>query len=79
MPGRPSRRCLLTTATALPLAGAPSACFDEESRTSRGTSRTRGGGTRITFWSALRGCREVDFGRISCQGQVPGLTAGAVK
>ncbi|MET9594372.1 extracellular solute-binding protein [Streptomyces sp. NPDC006516] len=67
MPGRQSRRSVLATITALPLAGALSACGGGGGDTrSGGTSSTgstvrsgKGGKTRITFWSALRGSQEV--------------------
>ncbi|MET7599848.1 sugar ABC transporter substrate-binding protein [Streptomyces sp. NPDC005481] len=55
MPGRPSRRSLLTSIAAVPLTGAAAGCSSGESR----GSRSRGGATRITFWSALRGSQEV--------------------
>ncbi|MGV9277207.1 ABC transporter substrate-binding protein [Streptomyces griseosporeus] len=55
MPGRRSRRSVLAAMTAAPLAGAVSACSGGEGGRSRSTSKT----TRITFWSALRGSREV--------------------
>ncbi|WP_406089757.1 ABC transporter substrate-binding protein [Streptomyces sp. NBC_01013] len=65
MPGRQSRRSVLATMTALPLAGALSACSggtsgpDSTSRTSTVTSKAGRSATRITFWSALRGSQEV--------------------
>ncbi|MEU5001203.1 extracellular solute-binding protein [Streptomyces sp. NPDC021622] len=55
MPGRPSRRSLLAVTAAVPAAGALSACSGGKGR----TARTKGGSTRITFWSALRGSQEV--------------------
>ncbi|MEV0322899.1 ABC transporter substrate-binding protein [Streptomyces sp. NPDC050658] len=55
MPGRPSRRSLLAVTAVVPAAGALSACSGSNGR----TSRTKGGTTRITFWSALRGSQEV--------------------
>ncbi|WP_326673693.1 ABC transporter substrate-binding protein [Streptomyces sp. NBC_01257] len=65
MPGRQSRRSVLATMTALPLAGAMSACStgssgsDSTSRTSTAGSRAGRNATHITFWSALRGSQEV--------------------
>ncbi|HEY9332309.1 MAG TPA: sugar ABC transporter substrate-binding protein [Streptomyces sp.] len=65
MPGRHSRRSVLATMTALPLAGALSACSggtsgaDSTSRTSTTGNRAGRNATRITFWSALRGSQEV--------------------
>ncbi|MFJ2089431.1 ABC transporter substrate-binding protein [Streptomyces sp. NPDC087901] len=64
MPGRHSRRSVLATMTALPLAGALSACSggtsgaDSTSRTSTVSNKGRKA-THITFWSALRGSQEV--------------------
>ncbi|WP_371774967.1 ABC transporter substrate-binding protein [Streptomyces sp. NBC_01438] len=64
MPGRQSRRSMLATMAAVPLAGALSACSGGTSG-SKSTSRTsKAGGTgrnatHITFWSALRGSKEV--------------------
>ncbi|AWT41247.1 MULTISPECIES: ABC transporter substrate-binding protein [Streptomyces] len=55
MPGRRSRRSVLAAMTAAPLTGAVSACSGGGGGRSRSTSKT----TRITFWSALRGSREV--------------------
>ncbi|MGW4544808.1 ABC transporter substrate-binding protein [Streptomyces violaceorubidus] len=55
MPGRPSRRSVLAAMTALPLAGAASACTGGNGASSARTGTT----TRITFWSALRGSQEV--------------------
>lgn len=55
MPGRPSRRSVLAAMTALPLAGAASACSGGNGASSARTGTT----TRITFWSALRGSQEV--------------------
>lgn len=67
MPGRQSRRSVLATIAALPLAGALSACGsgggDTRSGGTSSTGRTvnsrNGRRTRITFWSALRGSQEV--------------------
>ncbi|MFF4242985.1 ABC transporter substrate-binding protein [Streptomyces sp. NPDC001822] len=67
MSGRQSRRSVLATIAALPLAGALSACGSGggdtrsggTSSTGRTVSRRTGGRTRITFWSALRGSQEV--------------------
>ncbi|MEU1471725.1 sugar ABC transporter substrate-binding protein [Streptomyces sp. NPDC005761] len=65
MPGRHSRRSVLATMTALPLAGALSACSGGASgagSTSRTTTTGNSAGrnaTRVTFWSALRGSQEV--------------------
>ncbi|MGS2591678.1 ABC transporter substrate-binding protein [Streptomyces hebeiensis] len=60
MPGRQSRRSVLATIAALPLAGALSACSGGggSSSTSK-TSTTSRKATHITFWSALRGSQEV--------------------
>uniref|UniRef100_A0AAU2VIY5 Sugar ABC transporter substrate-binding protein n=1 Tax=Streptomyces sp. NBC_00008 TaxID=2903610 RepID=A0AAU2VIY5_9ACTN len=64
MPGRQSRRSVLATMAAVPLAGALGACSGGTSG-SKSTSRTsKAGGTgrnatHITFWSALRGSKEV--------------------
>ncbi|MFC8124042.1 ABC transporter substrate-binding protein [Streptomyces sp. NPDC057302] len=55
MPGRPSRRSLLAVTAAVPMAGALSACSGSTGR----TPRSKGGTTRVTFWSALRGSQEV--------------------
>ncbi|MFE4574410.1 ABC transporter substrate-binding protein [Streptomyces chartreusis] len=55
MPGRPSRRSVLATMAAVPLAGAASACRGGDDAPSART----GSATRITFWSALRGSQEV--------------------
>ncbi|MGW5661584.1 ABC transporter substrate-binding protein [Streptomyces sp. NPDC003758] len=55
MPGRQSRRSVLAAMAALPLTGAVNACSGSAGSPSRGTGRT----TRITFWSALRGSKEV--------------------
>ncbi|MFD1831298.1 ABC transporter substrate-binding protein [Streptomyces desertarenae] len=55
MPGRHSRRSVLTAMAAPPLTGAVGACSGGDGARPGGTSRT----TRITFWSALRGSREV--------------------
>ncbi|MBL1120159.1 extracellular solute-binding protein [Streptomyces sp. 110] len=54
MPARPSRRTLLAATTALPAAGALSACSGGSS-----TSARTGGAVHITFWSALRGSQQV--------------------
>ncbi|WNI20998.1 sugar ABC transporter substrate-binding protein [Streptomyces sp. ITFR-16] len=67
MPGRQSRRSVLATMAALPLAGALSACTgggpsgrdSTSSRTSTVSDTSGRGATRITFWSALRGSQEV--------------------
>lgn len=65
MPGRHSRRSVLATMTALPLAGALGACSggtsgaDSTSRTSTVSSTSGRNATHITFWSALRGSQEV--------------------
>ncbi|MFF5565603.1 ABC transporter substrate-binding protein [Streptomyces sp. NPDC012623] len=63
MPGRQSRRSVLASIAALPLAGALSACTgggaDTRSGSASKISRTGGKATRITFWSALRGSQEV--------------------
>ncbi|MCX5415614.1 ABC transporter substrate-binding protein [Streptomyces sp. NBC_00059] len=67
MPGRQSRRSVLATIAALPLAGALSACqggggdtrSGGTSSTGRTVSSRTGRKTRITFWSALRGSQEV--------------------
>ncbi|MGW0732299.1 ABC transporter substrate-binding protein [Streptomyces sp. NPDC002851] len=53
---RRSRRTVLAAFAALPLAGAVGACSGSGAAPSR---HTRGGATRITFWSALRGSQEV--------------------
>lgn len=65
MPGRQSRRSVLATIAALPLAGALGACGGS-SGNGDGLSGPSGPGnrggkraTRITFWSALRGSQEV--------------------
>ncbi|MTE17724.1 extracellular solute-binding protein [Streptomyces sp. TRM43335] len=55
MPGRHSRRSALAALATVPLTGAVSACSGGDGARRRGTGRT----TRITFWSALRGSREV--------------------
>ncbi|MFV2118279.1 extracellular solute-binding protein [Streptomyces sp. Act-28] len=55
MPGRPGRRSMLAAMAAAPLPGALSACSGGNGASSARTSST----TRITFWSALRGSREV--------------------
>ncbi|MGW4733658.1 ABC transporter substrate-binding protein [Streptomyces shenzhenensis] len=55
MPGRHSRRSVLTALAAVPLTGAVSAC----SAGADSRARSTGGTTRITFWSALRGSQEV--------------------
>jgi multiple sugar transport system substrate-binding protein len=54
MPGRLSRRSLLAASVALPLAGLGSGCARAEGPTSSG-----GGRVRLTFWSALRGSKQV--------------------
>ncbi|WP_406152841.1 extracellular solute-binding protein [Streptomyces sp. NBC_01023] len=63
MPGRPSRRSVLATMTALPLAGALGACGGGDGASPSGstgsTSRRTERATRITFWSALRGSQQV--------------------
>ncbi|MEV7422655.1 extracellular solute-binding protein [Streptomyces sp. NPDC091212] len=63
MPGRQSRRSVLASIAALPLAGALSACTgggaDTRSGSASKISTTGGKATRITFWSALRGSQEV--------------------
>lgn len=65
MPGRQSRRSVLATIAALPLAGALGACGSSGGN-GDGPSGPSGPGnsggkrpTRITFWSALRGSQEV--------------------
>ncbi|MFI6950858.1 ABC transporter substrate-binding protein [Streptomyces sp. NPDC050422] len=65
MPGRQSRRSVLATMTAVPLAGALGACSggtsgaDSTSRTSTVSNKSGRNATHITFWSALRGSQEV--------------------
>ncbi|MFF1920835.1 extracellular solute-binding protein [Streptomyces sp. NPDC058221] len=65
MPGRQSRRSVLATMAAVPLAGALSACSggasgtDSTSRTSTVSNKSGRNATHITFWSALRGSQEV--------------------
>ncbi|MFD0024771.1 ABC transporter substrate-binding protein [Streptomyces sp. NPDC058382] len=65
MPGRQSRRSVLGTMAAVPLAGALSACSggtsgsDSTSRTSTVSNKAGRNATHITFWSALRGSQEV--------------------
>lgn len=65
MPGRHSRRSMLATMAAVPLAGALSACSggtsgsDSTSRTGDAGNRTGRNATHVTFWSALRGSQEV--------------------
>lgn len=65
MPGRPSRRSVLATMAALPLAGALGACSggtsgaDSTSRTSTVSDKSGRNATHVTFWSALRGIQEV--------------------
>jgi multiple sugar transport system substrate-binding protein len=54
MPGRLSRRSLLAAGLALPLAAAVSACSPAGS-----TASSAAGRVRITFWSALRGSKQV--------------------
>ncbi|MFD5074644.1 ABC transporter substrate-binding protein [Streptomyces sp. NPDC058371] len=68
MPGRPSRRSLLTACTAASLTGMVSGCTRSTSGSSQGTR----GATRITFWSALRGSQEVvdEFNRTHDRVQV---------
>ncbi|WP_181773644.1 ABC transporter substrate-binding protein [Amycolatopsis pittospori] len=54
MPGRPSRRSVLTASLAIPLGAALGAC------TSTAAPKTASGGpVRIVFWSALRGSQQV--------------------
>ncbi|MFG3102087.1 ABC transporter substrate-binding protein [Streptomyces sp. NPDC048182] len=55
MPGRPSRRSVLTATAAVPLTGALGACSGGNGAARAGTGRT----THVTFWSALRGSKEV--------------------
>ncbi|MEV5203540.1 sugar ABC transporter substrate-binding protein [Streptomyces sp. NPDC053720] len=64
MPGRQSRRSVLATIAALPLAGALGGCGgSDRPSVPGGTGAAAGGGgrrpTRITFWSALRGSQDV--------------------
>ncbi|ROQ59643.1 carbohydrate ABC transporter substrate-binding protein (CUT1 family) [Streptomyces sp. 840.1] len=65
MPGRQSRRSMLATMAAVPLAGALSACSggtsgsSSTSRSSTVSNKAGRNATRITFWSALRGSQEV--------------------
>jgi len=54
MPGRLSRRSLLAASLALPLVGLGGGCARSGSQASN-----TGGRVRITFWSALRGSRQV--------------------
>ncbi|MEU9317324.1 sugar ABC transporter substrate-binding protein [Streptomyces sp. NPDC048295] len=58
MPGRQSRRSVLSTIAALPLAGALGACGGGDAPSGPG-GRSGKRATRITFWSALRGSRQV--------------------
>ncbi|MEV0094642.1 sugar ABC transporter substrate-binding protein [Streptomyces sp. NPDC050738] len=57
MPGRQSRRSVLAAVAALPMTGVLNACSSGAERASSSTSRSRT--TTITFWSALRGSKEV--------------------
>ncbi|MEV6796252.1 extracellular solute-binding protein [Streptomyces sp. NPDC051320] len=67
MPGPQSRRSVLATIAALPLAGALSACSGGDGSAQSGSTGTAGAvsrrkaknATRITFWSALRGSQQV--------------------
>ncbi|MBW8795467.1 MAG: sugar ABC transporter substrate-binding protein [Streptomyces sp.] len=62
MPDRQSRRSVLAAITALPLAGALSACGGDDSASVRSGSSSRSGSkgtTTITFWSSLRGSQQV--------------------
>ncbi|HEX4356641.1 MAG TPA: extracellular solute-binding protein [Pseudonocardia sp.] len=54
MPGRLSRRSLLAATVALPLVGLGSGCARPA-----GLASSAGGRVRITFWSALRGSKQV--------------------